>query len=171
MLLEDSAEDALIKLLHESLFKDGKIHISSIVNPKLDLVPPCSKILRLLAEYNVRCRHKLAQDASVYDILFRHALLAPARGTVRYEVSCLVTLLLFDEVARCPLPDENQEKKSDIMFALPALVLKRYYIFCVCFKSYIAIFANDILLFISIDTVCHLTLQSTNCTILINVKN
>lgn len=130
MLLEENADNSLIKVLHESLFKDGKIHISPIVNPKLDLVSPCLKILRLLTEYNVRCRHKLAQDASVYDILSRHALLAPAGGTVRYEVACLMTLLLFDEVARCPLPEERQENGGDIMFALPALVLKRYQRFC-----------------------------------------
>lgn len=96
------------------------------MNPKLDLVSPCLKIVRLLAEYGVGCRHKLAQDASVYDILSRHALLAPAGGTVRYEVSCVMTLLLFDEVARCPLPEERRENGGDIMFALPALVLKRY---------------------------------------------
>jgi hypothetical protein len=135
VLLEESAENSLMKVLHESLSKDGKVHISSIVNPKLDLVPPCLKIVRLLAEYNVRCRHKLAQDASVYDILCRHALLAPAGGTVRYEVACLMTLLLFDEVARSPLPEERQENGSDIMFALPAFVLKRYCAFLrLCFS-------------------------------------
>ena len=125
MLLEENGEDKLVKILHECIFKDGKAHLSSIVNPKLDLVPPCLKILRLLTEYNVRCRHKLAQDASVYDILSRHALIAPTGGTVRYEVSCLMALLLFDEVARSPMPEEQQENGGDIMFALPTLVLKR----------------------------------------------
>ena len=139
-MLEEGAEISLIKVLHESLFKDGKIHISLIVNPKLELVPPCLKILRLLVEYNVRCRHKLAQDASVYDILSRHALLAPAGGTVRYEVACLMALLLFDEVARCPLVEEREETGSDIMFALPALVLKRYaHLLCKCGHSHEAV--------------------------------
>ena len=124
-MLNDIAEDALLAILEESLIKDGKVHISSIVNPKLELVSPCLVILRLLSEHNVRCRHKLAQNSSVYHLIARHALLAPSGGTVRYEASCLLTLLLFDEVAQCPAFEERESDDSDILFALPALFLKR----------------------------------------------
>lgn len=124
-MLHEIAEDSLLRILEESLVKDGKVHLSSIVNPKLELVSPCLKIVRLLSEYNVRCRRKLSQISSVYRLVSRHALLAPSGGTVRYESSCLLTLLLFDEVARPPSFEEREKNGGDAMFALPALVLKR----------------------------------------------
>lgn len=106
--------------------RDGKVHLSLIVNPKLELVSPCLKIVRLLSEYNVRCRRKLSQMSSVYRLVSRHALLAPSGGTVRYESACLLTLLLFDEVAQSPSFEEREKNGTcDAMFALPALVLKR----------------------------------------------
>ena len=126
VLLDEKAEDYLIKLLRVSLYRDGKVHLSSFVNPKLEIVFPCLKIIRLLTEYNVRCRHKLAQDASLYRLLSRHALIASAGSTVRHEVSCLLSLLLFDEIARSPMLEEREGNTGDISFALPAEILKRW---------------------------------------------
>ncbi|CAH3027837.1 unnamed protein product, partial [Porites evermanni] len=120
-LLKEHTDEVCVAILLEIMEQDGPLHSSTTPYPRMELVPPCLTILRLLAEYNASCRHRLATKYSTYTLVTRCALLCQSSGQVRYEAACLMVLLLFDEVAMA-----LGDKVNSIPFSLPKSLVRRY---------------------------------------------
>ncbi|XP_068721388.1 rotatin-like isoform X1 [Montipora capricornis] len=121
-LLEECMDEVCVSILLEIIEEDAPVHSSATPCPRVELVPACLTILRLLAEYNATCRHKLATKYSVYTLVTRCALFCQSNGQVKYEAACLMVLLLFDEAA-VTLPDSSN---GGISFSLPKSVVRRF---------------------------------------------
>ena len=70
-LLEECMDEVCVSILLEIIEEDAPVHSSATPCPRVELVPACLTILRLLAEYNATCRHKLATKYSVYTLVTR----------------------------------------------------------------------------------------------------
>ena len=64
-------DEVCVSILLEIIEEDAPVHSSATPCPRVELVPACLTILRLLAEYNAACRHKLATKYSVYTLVTR----------------------------------------------------------------------------------------------------
>lgn len=77
------------------------------------------------ASFRVKKHYFPVQTLRYFNYLFysldRSALLCQLNGQVKYEASCLMVLLLFDEVA-VTLPHDD----SGIPFSLPKSLVRRY---------------------------------------------
>ena len=71
-LLKEHTDEVCIAILLEIMEQDGPLHSSTTPYPRVELVPPCLTILRLLVEYNVSCRHRLATKYSTYTLVTRY---------------------------------------------------------------------------------------------------
>ncbi|XP_078073273.1 rotatin isoform X1 [Mustelus asterias] len=108
--------EKIISFTHESVHKNGK-------NMQC-LVLPCLAVLRKLVYLDPTLRHSLAQQSSFLLTLFRVSLvLQKDKGTLT-EVAALLTLLLFDEVAR--IDSWSDSNPAPPPFSLPVVVTQRY---------------------------------------------
>ncbi|KAK7504713.1 hypothetical protein BaRGS_00004199, partial [Batillaria attramentaria] len=97
--------EAILVLLHDATYKPAS---GEQQNPNTPLVLACVTMLRYLLHYDYTLRHNLSRDSSVYYDLLRGSLLMVRDENVSYQVSHILTLLLFDEVA-----------KFDVRYRLP----------------------------------------------------
>ena len=70
-LLEEHTDEVCVSILLEIMEKDAPLHSSTTPCPRVELVPPCLTILRLLAEYSSTCRHRLATKYATYTLVTR----------------------------------------------------------------------------------------------------
>lgn len=70
-MLQEHTDEVCMSFLHEVLDQDAPLHSSTTPCPRVELIPPCLTILRLLAEYNRTCRHGLATKLSTYTLITR----------------------------------------------------------------------------------------------------
>ncbi|XP_038666001.1 rotatin isoform X2 [Scyliorhinus canicula] len=108
--------EKIISFTHESVQKNGK--------GMQCLVLPCLAILRKLVYLDPTLRHTLAQQSSFLLTLFRVSLVLQKDKDTLAEVSALLTLLLFDEVARIDSWSDSITAPSP--FSLPVVVTQRY---------------------------------------------
>ncbi|XP_078396167.1 rotatin isoform X2 [Cetorhinus maximus] len=108
--------EKIISFTHESVHKNGK--------SMQCLVLPCLAVLRKMVYLDPTLRHSLAQQSSFLLSLFRVSLvLQKDKGTLA-EVAALLTLLLFDEVAR--IDSWSDSITAPPPFSLPVIVTQRY---------------------------------------------
>lgn len=117
-LLALKADEATMEILLEILENSACTHTPTTPVPCMEIVPPCLKILRQLTEYSWSCRHRLSSKVSVYSTVVMCAVVCRHSVQVNYEAACLITLLLFDEVAPSTM--------ARSAFSLPASLVKRY---------------------------------------------
>uniref|UniRef100_A0A4W3H9B8 Rotatin n=1 Tax=Callorhinchus milii TaxID=7868 RepID=A0A4W3H9B8_CALMI len=84
--------EKIISFVHESVHRNGKVHMQC-------LVLPCLAILRKLVYSDPTLRHSLAQETPFLLALFRVSLILQKEKSVLIEAAVLLSLLLFDEVA------------------------------------------------------------------------
>lgn len=106
-----------MNILLEILETSACTHTPTTPAPCMELVPPCLKILRLLTEYSWSCRHRIASKISIYSTVVMCAVVCRHSVQVNYEAACLLSILLFDEVAL-----SSVDKSA---FSLPALLVQR----------------------------------------------
>ncbi|XP_070189691.1 rotatin-like isoform X1 [Littorina saxatilis] len=94
-------------------------------NPNIPVVPACVTMLRHLLHHDYTLRHNLSHDPNVYYDLLRVSLMLVRDESVSYQVSHILTLLLFDEVAKFDI-SSSQKDQADRNFSLPAVITKRY---------------------------------------------
>ncbi|KAK3799170.1 hypothetical protein RRG08_051444 [Elysia crispata] len=143
--VKKSAGDQLATMLRDPhlhpLFKEkgGVEEISSIIqssveapNEKADneedfapYVPACITMLKYLLHHDYSLRHTLARDNNLYNTLLRVSLLHQEKLTVKSDVSHLMVLLLFDEVAKFDI-GAGEADAPGTRFSLPAQVIHRY---------------------------------------------
>ena len=70
-LLEECLDEVCVSILMEIMEEDVPVHSSATPCPRVELLPPCLTMLRLLAEYSAACRHKLAVKSSMYTLVTR----------------------------------------------------------------------------------------------------
>lgn len=70
-LLEEHTDEVCMSILLEIMKEDAPLHSLTTPYPRVELVPPCLTILRLLAEYSAACRHRLARKGSTYTLVTR----------------------------------------------------------------------------------------------------
>mgnify|MGYP007058663319 CR=1 FL=1 len=70
-LLEECLDEVCVSILMEIMEEDVPVHSSATPCPRVELLPPCLTMLRLLAEYSAACRHKLAVKFSIYTLVTR----------------------------------------------------------------------------------------------------
>ncbi|XP_050395156.2 rotatin [Patella vulgata] len=85
-------------------------------------LPACISILRYILHHDYNLRHNLAHDPQIYYTLLRVALLYMNDDKTHYDISHILTLLLFDETSKFDVGNS----KSGTTFTLPAVVAKRY---------------------------------------------
>ncbi|KAL5022092.1 hypothetical protein ScPMuIL_001247 [Solemya velum] len=121
--------------LHTAFRKEGGLekvleHVKSGISRKGDsltnddtvFLPACMSILRHLVHHDYTLRHRIAHDQALYYCIVRVALLHHKDERVCYEISHLLTLLLFDEVAKFELGKGHNPTE---VFSLPAVLRKR----------------------------------------------
>ncbi|XP_069776494.1 rotatin isoform X2 [Narcine bancroftii] len=108
--------EKIVSFTHESVHKTGKTIQC--------LVLPCLSVLRKLVYLDPTLRHDLAQRGSLLLALFRVSLILQKDGETGSEVTALLTLLLFDEIARVETWSDNVATASP--FSLPVIVTQRY---------------------------------------------
>ncbi|XP_051879982.1 rotatin isoform X2 [Pristis pectinata] len=108
--------EKIVSLIHESVHKNGK--------GMQCLVLPCLCVLRKLVYLDPTLRHNLAQQSSFLLALFRVSLVLRKDKDTVSEVAALLTLLLFDEVARIDTWSDCAAAPSP--FSLPVIVTQRY---------------------------------------------
>ncbi|XP_032874819.1 rotatin [Amblyraja radiata] len=108
--------EKLVSFILESIHKNGK-------NMQC-LVLPCLSILRKLVYLDPTLRHSLAQQSSFLLALFRVSLILRNDTDTVSEVAALLTLLLFDEIARIDAGSNSAAAPSP--FSLPVTVTRRY---------------------------------------------
>ncbi|XP_052274853.1 rotatin-like isoform X2 [Dreissena polymorpha] len=114
---KDGGVEKILEHIQLGTMKDG----DSNMNSTMQYLPACMTILRHLVHNDYTLRHKLAHDASLYLTLFRVGLLFSRDDRTCYEVSHLLTLLLFDEQARFHV---SGSKNST--FSVPHILKIRY---------------------------------------------
>ena len=70
-MLQEHTDEVCMSILQEILDQDAPLHSSTTPCARVELIPACMTILRLLAEYNITCRHRLATNASTYTLITR----------------------------------------------------------------------------------------------------
>jgi hypothetical protein len=120
-LLELKAEETSLEILKEILEKDAETHTPTTPSSSMEMVPPCLKILRLLTEFSWSCRRHLGNKTSVYVTIVMCCVVCRPSVQASYEAACLLTLLLFEEVAQSPT-----EKRQKNAVSLPSCLVKRY---------------------------------------------
>uniref|UniRef100_S4RPM5 Rotatin n=1 Tax=Petromyzon marinus TaxID=7757 RepID=S4RPM5_PETMA len=91
VLKKQGAVEKVISLLHQAAHKDGR---------GLEcMVRPCLTLLRRLVYHDPCLRHRLAYQPTLLLSLLRVLLVYQSEAVVQLEVSVLMSLLLFDEVA------------------------------------------------------------------------
>ncbi|XP_067888445.1 rotatin isoform X3 [Heterodontus francisci] len=108
--------EKIISFTHESVHKNGE--------SMQCLVLPCLAVLRKLVYLDPTLRHNLAQKSSFLLTLFRVSLVLQKDKDTLTEVSALLTLLLFDEVAR--IDSWSDSITAPPPFSLPVTVTQRY---------------------------------------------
>ncbi|XP_062593037.1 rotatin-like isoform X3 [Saccostrea cucullata] len=108
----------------ETILKHLKLGLvrSEAQNENLHYLPACVAILRSLVHYDYKLRHKLARDQEMYLILLRVAFLHQRDERTCYEVAHILTLLLFDEVAKFDLGGGTNPV---VHFSVPTVLKKR----------------------------------------------
>ncbi|CAM9568149.1 unnamed protein product [Lampetra planeri] len=92
VLKKQGAVEKVISLLHQAVHKDGR---------GLEcMVRPCLTLLRRLVYHDPCLRHRLAYQPTLLLSLLRVLLVYQSEAVVQLEVSVLLSLLLFDEVAQ-----------------------------------------------------------------------
>ncbi|XP_048451707.1 rotatin [Rhincodon typus] len=108
--------EKIVSFAHESVHRNGK--------SMQCMVLPCLTILRKLVYLDPTLRHSLAQQSSFLLTLFRVSLALQKDKEILSEVAALLTLLLFDEVARIDSWSDNITAPSP-PFSLPVVVTQR----------------------------------------------
>ncbi|XP_072907804.1 rotatin [Hemitrygon akajei] len=108
--------EKIVSLIYESVHKNGK--------GMQCLVLPCVSVLRKLVYLDPSLRHSLAQQSSFLLALFRVSLVLQKDKDTISEVAALLTLLLFDEVAR--MDTWSDSAATPTPFSLPVVVTQRY---------------------------------------------
>ncbi|XP_067837545.1 rotatin isoform X1 [Heptranchias perlo] len=108
--------EKIISFICESVHKNGK--------SMQCLVLPCLAVLRKLVYLDPTLRHSLAQQSSFLLSLFRVSLVLQKDKDTLTEVAALLTLLLFDEVAR--IDSWSDSITAPPPFSLPVTVTRRY---------------------------------------------
>ncbi|XP_076470158.1 rotatin-like isoform X2 [Babylonia areolata] len=114
--------EVVLSTVHQAMTRPAQ---GTHQNPSLALVPACVTILRHLLHHDYTLRHNLTHDPDIYYDLVRASVLLVRDESVSYQVSHLLTLLLFDEVAKFDV-GSSQTGQADRNFSLPAVVPKRY---------------------------------------------
>ncbi|KAL4234763.1 hypothetical protein ACF0H5_006405 [Mactra antiquata] len=114
---KDGGLEKILEHLQLGVLKDG----DSITNNYMQYISGCITVLRYLVHHDYALRHKLAQDPSMYYTLLRVALLHHHDDRTCYEVSHLLTLLLFDEQSRFYMGGKNNTN-----FSVPNIIKLRY---------------------------------------------
>ena len=70
-LLQEHADEVCMSILSEIVEQDAPVHSSTTPCPRVELIPACLTILRLLAEYSASCRRCLATKLSSYSVITR----------------------------------------------------------------------------------------------------
>ncbi|XP_077983359.1 rotatin-like [Glandiceps talaboti] len=118
-----SGLDKVMELMKGALVKPTESKEQELVV----FIPACLTILRQLVHQNYSLRHQLAHNNTTYFTLIRCALLYATDDRVRYEVSHILTLLLFDEVASLDSPSSSAAYEiAKTGFSLPKSVIDRY---------------------------------------------
>ncbi|XP_056009232.1 rotatin-like isoform X2 [Ostrea edulis] len=102
--------------------KLGLVRNDNVQSENLHYLPACAAILRSLVHYDYRLRHKFARDQEMYLILLRVAFLHQRDERTCYEVAHILTLLLFDEVAKFDLGGGTSPV---VHFSVPSVLRKR----------------------------------------------
>uniref|UniRef100_UPI00398F126B rotatin isoform X1 n=1 Tax=Pristiophorus japonicus TaxID=55135 RepID=UPI00398F126B len=116
VLKKQGIVEKIISFIHESVHKNGK--------SMQCLVLPCLAILRKLVYLDPTLRHSLAQQSSFLLALFRVSLVLQKDKDTLTEVAAVLTLLLFDEVAR--IDSWSDSITAPPPFSLPVTVTQRY---------------------------------------------
>ncbi|XP_059501989.1 rotatin isoform X2 [Stegostoma tigrinum] len=109
--------EKIVSFARESVHRNGK--------SMQCMVLPCLTILRKLVYLDPTLRHSLAQQSSFLLTLFRVSLVLQKDKEILTVVAALLTLLLFDEVARIDSWSDNITAPSP-PFSLPVVVTQRY---------------------------------------------
>ncbi|GCC25307.1 hypothetical protein chiPu_0003716 [Chiloscyllium punctatum] len=109
--------EKIVSFAHESVHRNGKCMQC--------LVLPCLAVLRKLVYLDPALRHTLALQTSFLLTLFRVSLVLQKDKEILGEVAALLTLLLFDEVARIDYWPESITAPT-APFSLPAIITQRY---------------------------------------------
>ncbi|GFO00206.1 rotatin, partial [Plakobranchus ocellatus] len=88
-------------------------------------LPACVAMLKYLAHHDYSLRHTLARDNDLYYTLLRVSLLHQETASIKSDVSHLLVLLLFDEVAKFDI-GSGEADAPGTRFSLPAQVVQRY---------------------------------------------
>ncbi|XP_013417729.1 rotatin-like [Lingula anatina] len=94
-------------------------------------LPACVTLLRHLVHSDYHLRHQLAHESQTYYMIVRASILHNKNEQVHYDVSHLLLLLLFDEVASIDVWSvavDSSPKKSVQCFSLPAFMAHRYHL-------------------------------------------
>ncbi|KAK6982748.1 rotatin [Biomphalaria glabrata] len=105
---------------HSVLKKEENVQDNSNSN-----LPACISILRYLTHYDYALRHTLAKDQPLYYSLIRVGLIHQESESIRADVSHILTLLLFDEVAKFDV-SFGQSQTPGTKFSLPVQIVQRY---------------------------------------------
>ncbi|CAI9735440.1 rotatin-like isoform X1 [Octopus vulgaris] len=118
--------EEILFYIHKSVLKEQASSEQRLINYTIFL-PCCVNILSVILQYNSTERHRLKDKEELYYSLLRVALLHDQEESLKYEVTKILTFLLFDEVilsdAACKSPDD---KTKFIKFSMPYFVCKRY---------------------------------------------
>ncbi|RUS86969.1 hypothetical protein EGW08_005294, partial [Elysia chlorotica] len=139
--VKKSAGDQLAMMLRDphlhALFKEkgGVEEISGIIQTAVEEadnkakfaahVPACVAMMKYLLHHDYSLRHTLAKDNNLYNTLLRVALLHQEEATVKADISHIMVLLLFDEVAKFDI-GAGEADAPGTRFSLPAQVVQRY---------------------------------------------
>ncbi|XP_012946639.1 rotatin-like [Aplysia californica] len=102
------------------------------------VLPACLSMLHSLARYDYTLRHTLSRDSELYHCLVRVSLLHQSQEQIKSDVSHILTLLLFDEVAKFDIgsvpvvfdSDSGCELVSSVFYVEPVCkILKKV---CTC---------------------------------------
>ncbi|XP_060587035.1 rotatin-like, partial [Ruditapes philippinarum] len=114
---KDGGFEKILAHLQLGVLRDG----DSNTNNNIQYLPGCMTVLRHLIHHDYSLRHKMAHNASLYYTLLRVALLHHRDERTCYEVSHVLTLLLFDEQARFYMGGSKTTT-----FSIPNIVKLRY---------------------------------------------
>ncbi|CAL1547091.1 unnamed protein product [Lymnaea stagnalis] len=115
--------EMVCSIIQKSVLKPGQDQkLQDDASPYL---PACLSILHSLTHHDYSLRHTLARDHTLYTDLLRVSLLNQADEQLKIDTSHILTLLLFDEVAKFDV-GFGQSQTPGTKFSLPAQVIQRY---------------------------------------------
>nr|XP_005995543.1 PREDICTED: rotatin [Latimeria chalumnae] len=122
VLKEKGVVGKILSFLKECIHKNGK-------NMEC-LMLPCLCVLRKLVYADPALRHSLAQESSVLLMLLRVSLILQEDPAVLTEAAAMLSLLLFDEVARMDTWSSSSSSNTvpPVPFSLPVTVIRRYHL-------------------------------------------